>query len=327
MNTIGSNTTLSNYIKALIQDKYDYRSGYGYYDNMTHYYLGKYLREYKEENGIDLCSMYNCYSENMISNYRLLVLSYQELDTVKHQCDICKISSDSTYDLVYINILPKDCVTLYFETDLPIIVATASYNGTEFVDRSFDNVMVLPSSRLDKPVKYQVPDYDTDQKDNSYKVDNLVLLVQVPRSCSKRAVLIGDYTHQGEVILSRDSNQENTYVTPNVQSFFVNGKSQAFTDELISYLVEYAITEKDWIYNNITSMQSLMSSYSLRNKYGVRYLGDYTKGNLDINMRNWLREFQRDIVTKHNNLNGKYNNIGRINKDVEELLDRGGSLE
>lgn len=327
MNTIGANTVLSNYVKSLVQDKYNYRSGYAYYDSLTHYYLGKYLRDYNDEKGIDLRSMYNCYSENMISNYRLKASNYMQGNKVNYQCRILKISSDSTYDLVYINILPKDCVTLYFETDLPITIAVGSYNGVDFIDNNFDNVLVIPSASIDKPIKYQVPNYSTDQKDNSYRVDNLVLLIQVPRGCWKRAVLLGDYTQQAEVITSRENNDTNNYILPNISSFFVDGKSQAFCDDLISYITEYAITEDDWIYNNITRVQELMSSYSLRNKYGMRYQTNYTKGDLDVNMRSWIKEFQRNVVTKHNNKNGKYNNTGRINKDVEELLDRGGSLQ
>lgn len=464
MNIVGSNNVFSNYIKTLVNDKYNIRSGYAYYDSITHYYLGRYLRDYKKETGIDLTSMYNCYSENMISKYRLKTNSFtsyayepinnladdvrqisstsrgvsvivkgdqvtikgkadsnggirvpipalyleedcvyrvsyfnvhynpdtyapkpyfwsqqlnvtQEIglfvnkdcsgtftlsfDTSTYYMDIWLAEGreydvtfkvvvskgdkehthyientnpyiayeatlenvdTSAYDLVYMPVLPKDILSLYFDTALPITLAVASYNGIDFVDKRFDNVQVIPSSRIKEPFIYKVPDYDTDQKDNAYRVDNLVLLIQVPKSCSKRIALLGDYSNTSTKVVSYDASSENTQIIPNINSFLKEGRCQSFLDELIPYLTNYAITELDEVFQNISSIQSFMSSYKLRKTYGMRYVGDIKEGTLDSAQREWLKQFKSKYI-------GNYNNIGRVDKDVEELLDRGGNLD
>lgn len=322
MNIVGSNNVFSNYIKTLVNDKYNIRSGYAYYDSITHYYLGRYLRDYKKETGIDLTSMYNCYSENIISKYRLKTNSFTSYDKVKRisfEATLENIDA-SAYDLVYMQVLPKDILSLYFDTSLPITLTVASFNGIDFVDRRFDNVQVIPSSRIKEPFIYRVPDYDTDQKDNSYRVDNLVLLIQVPKSCTKRIVLLGDYSDTSTKVVSYDASSENTQIIPNINSFLKEGRCQSFLDELIPYLTHYAITELDEVFQNISSIQSFMSSHKLRKTYGMRYVGDTKEGTLDNAQREWLKQFKSKHI-------GNYNNIGRVDKDVEELLDRGGNLD
>ena len=108
MNTIGSNSVFSNYVKTLINDKYSIRSGYAYYDSLTHYYLGRYIRDYKADKGIDLTSMYNCYSENLISNKRVIAMPFVDegLKKVSYSVKTKSVRNDSIYDLVYIQVLP-----------------------------------------------------------------------------------------------------------------------------------------------------------------------------------------------------------------------------
>ena len=322
MNTIGSNNVFSNYVKTLVNDKYGIRSGYAYYDSLTHYYLGRYIRDYKQEKGVDLSSMYNCYSENIISNRRIVTTPHIDLGTgqTRFDVEIKPISSDSVYDLVYVEILPKDKLTLYFESDLPITVSVAAYNGIEFIDGLFDNTKVFASARISNPILYEIPDYSADTRDNSYRIDNLVLLIQIPKQCKKRLILIGDYSNTSEIIVSHDTVKENTQIVPNVNKFFREGRSEAFVDDLMSYLMEYAITENDWIYRNRLFIQQLMSSYKLQKTYKERYKQSYIDGDLDVNMREWIKEFQRKLINK-------YNATGRVNKDVEELLIRGGAAE
>lgn len=319
MNVIGSNNIFSNYIKTLVNDNYNIRSGYAYYDSITHYYLGRYLRDYKNSTGIDLTCFYNCYSENMISKYRLNVTpNKSEPNKLSYEVETKAVSQADGYDLVYINVLPKDVLTLYFESNLPITMCVAAYNGMEFTDTRFDNVQVIPSCRLDKPYVYNVPDYNTDQRDNSYRVDNLVLLIQLPKTCYKRIIFLGDYSDSCERTISYDSMPSDEHIIPDISAFIVNGRSQGFTDDLIAYITEYAITEKDSIFSNILRVQNQISSYGLKKSYNMRYKAKIIDGELDLAQREWLKEF------KAKNLNN-YNNIGRIDKDIEELLDRGGT--
>lgn len=321
MNIIGSNNIFTNYIKTLVNDKYNIRSGYAYYDSITHYYLGRYLREYKTDKNIDLTSMYNCYSSNMISNYRISTTHYIDGNGVlNYQGVLNGISSDNAYDLVFIQVMPKDLFTLCFESDLPIVVGVASYNGISFIDGRIDNLKYFSRTRTREPVTYEVPDYDVNQKDNAYRVDNLVLLIQIPKRCTKRIILIGDHTDLSEHINTFEGNNTDNRVLSNIEAFYQEGRSVAFLDELIPYLLGYVITEHDEIYQNILRIQKLMSSYTLSKTYKDQYRLDYTEGDLDSNMITWLKEFQKKHISK-------YNDTGRVNKDIEELLIRGGSVD
>ena len=50
-------------------DKYRYISNSSFYDQLSHFYFGEYLRYLRDEKDIDLMLYYNCYCGNNISNY------------------------------------------------------------------------------------------------------------------------------------------------------------------------------------------------------------------------------------------------------------------
>lgn len=320
MIVIGSNNIFTNYIKTLVNDKYGVRSGFAYYDSKTHYYLGRYLKDYKAKTGIDLLSMYNAYSENIITGYDL---------TRSGEIKVC--SRDSTYDLVFIQVEPNDQLSLVFETELPIVVATGYYNGRSFIQSQCDNVKTIYRSSSRAVSLYQVADYSTEHKDAQYLVDNLVLLIKVPKSCTKRLIQFGNRQNKTNIVFGNLESEKkvnsmqnvshlkvNTFA--NVNDFFVNGKSIAMLDELIAYLTDYSITELDEIYDNRVDIQKLLSSYTLKKNKGIRYTQKYILGALDDSILSYTKQIRDKFISR-------YNNTGRVDKDLETFLRKEGDID
>lgn len=320
MIAIGSNNIFTNYIKTLVNDKYKVRSGFAYYDSKTHYYLGRFLKEYKANTGIDLLSMYNAYSENIITGYNLM-----------RNGEIKGFSGDSAYDLISIQVEPKDQLSLVFQTDFPITVATGFYNGRAFLQTKCDNAKIFYRSSLKEAHLYEVPNYEVEHKDAQYLVDNLVVLIKVPKSCTKRLIQFGDRRSNTEVVFGSIEEENkahnidnmthlNVNAFANVSDFFVDGKSISILDELIAYLIEYNITELDEIYDNRVDIQKLVSSHALRKNKGVRYTKSYVSGNLDFNILAYLKQVRGKFISS-------YNNIGRVDKELESFLRKEGEID
>ena len=195
-------------------DNYIYGKGYlnitknlelnsSIYDKYTHYYLGDYLRFYRDYKGIDLMSMYNCFGGEVAQNINLELTKKtasgtQEVITV----------FDSTDSSVVIYLVPaRFCRDYTIAIDCSSIVEVAACLYSNRRISLSEDCQILAANTYTKyagtsfstPVKYNKL-YDVlDKADNrellySHERD-VYLMIKVPATnTSSLVVLEGDFT-------------------------------------------------------------------------------------------------------------------------------------
>lgn len=351
MNCFGDNSLVTDYIKTLIKDKYDITPTNNFYDAKTHYYLGMYLEELRDKEGLDLFSMYNVFTNSKISNKRLKISSSipRTITIVDNK------NEDDGIDLVYIELTPKkkeQLVTLLFDSPYPVTIAVGSYDGRRFVSNQLYNIKHYTSLLERQPILYHIPAVEDESRLGQVYTDNLVLIIQLHKKVKRRVALFGDYTKIDNLIVSTsiEDNRLTTeeraaisrellsnieiklnIVTPNLAELSRSDKQVAFDLELIPYLMNFAITELDKEDQNIIRIQEAITSANILTTLGVRYPYTYKKGILDTRQQLWLQDLQKKYSTMNNKLNSiktsPYNALGRVNKDLERLIMRDGINE
>lgn len=300
-----------NYSKNLILQNLEY-------DIYTHQFLGEYLRCLKYNKNINLMSLYNCFCENVALNVDFSIGS------------INFNSSNDKYNLYAIPIKYFEQYTIAIDSSLPIEFICAKYNkfsSTLYIN-SYKKYNYLQFS---KPILYN-PNINED-------IDKLFLIVKIPVNVQSSIVILeGDYRNYNNRYIDNDNvgyqnkynysviNFEDGCDINNIPLIFKcqllninNQNNYVFSDKLISYLLNYNITNIDSIQYNIKLLQdNLLNNY--KNKdigiKNVDYEGlweDKYKGLIyNISLKKGLQNKYFDILGYVDNNNEKY-----IIKDLE----------
>lgn len=290
------------------------------YDSYTHKYLGEFLRFIKDYKGINLMSMYNCFTYESPKR-----LKFELNDTIKFDTDEkgynifmlpVKFGQEYTIGIDYHGEISM-CCGFYDNTNLLI-----EHDSSGFMKQSFFKKAGL---RFNHPFIYKVPNNISSFK-LSLQEKNLKLFIKVPSTCTSSIVVLeGNYLKNCELILGENKQTLGNklfeykyndicygnfdYMTK-LQLLSFNSKIKyLLADRLLEYLSNNVITPLDEIDINIKNLQSKMYDYKL-----IPYINTY--GIFDNDMRKALYRFSID----KNIINKKFDLLGYCDKDIELKL-------
>ena len=282
------------------------------YDSNCHKYLGDYLRFIRDYLNINLMSMYNCFSNELLigSKYKYILIP------VKHNTKYTLAFTGSKYKYLftYKNTL-EDIEDLFKNKD--------NLNNIQTVTSSFNKPLLLQSGRG----QYSKPS-QTNPVYTLFNESNYKLVIRVPKTYDKPiTVLEGDYTNRKNVFVPIQANYEgNSYNSVDVDRLLNNFEllnyrieskkvSYPFADRLIEYLTDMVISPIDNISNNIID-----AKYKALLRYTDKSQIQKVNVNADFNNIDRLRFLEVMSKTKFKFKN-TYDLLGYVDKEIEYCLD------
>lgn len=300
-----------------------FQSAYSYYDNITHEWLGRYLRCYRDIYNINLMPFYNCFSGEYISN--LVIRTDGIVQTITDDYKVAKVPIK--YNTKYT--IALDCsadvylapAVINKENLVKVTTSKTEVDLTHTLGKN--NIKKLNNLTFKSPIIYELENKD-ESTNNFYQryERDLYLLIQVPiNNYSSIVVLEGDYTKcmynidkiiDAEGIDNLSDKEINELFIGQLSLLQLNDeKVHPFADRLVEYLLWNTITSTDTIGNNISRVQEMASNFDINAEF------------LDGVWTNYLRyliynNYMKDKKSKH------LDNNGFVDKDVEKFLLRAG---
>lgn len=318
------------------------------YDAYTHEYLGNYLRFKRDYEGINLMSLYNCFSNTVCND-----LDYSE--------ELKYITTDFTasnqnFKIFMLPVKLFKNYTIAIDCDSNIEICCGIYG--KYVDKRA-KLSAIPAYTYQKynNVNFSTPFLYTklttlndfisgaNLSDLAACEDNLKLFIRIPASNSSSIVILeGDYRNYNdsintlwsksltknndEVLKYGFSRQQNTSkinfeygsdtcfdqikLTSPLQLLRLNtNTSYPFADRLIEYLLGNAIDSKDEILDNIKRVQKVLDP-------SISY---FTPGIWNSSMKAILYDlFNNNCEASINNNDTNHDILGYVDKDIEKVL-------
>lgn len=261
------------------------------YDSYTHQYLGNYLRFLRDYKKVDLMSLYNCFNNEIPTNFRLVQEKQFEFD-----------SSDSNYIIYAVPVKFGKTYTISIDCFTGLEVYCGLYDGVpasnsyyEELQSKWENTVDIPYYKFFNETSFRDPSlfkvgHLSDRSDETRYEPNLKLFLKVPFTCTSSIVILeGNYKGFNDSALishpeqdSEDASQLfkhiqntalNTYMVgeeprTDFSDFnplsslqllrFNSGSFYPFADRLIEYLVENAISPLTDIDSDIYKVQQLL---------------------------------------------------------------------
>lgn len=324
------------------------------YDEETHRYLGDYLRFIRDYTGLDLMSMYNCFTNESPTNLHL-----DNFDT-----------SDTSYQIFMIPIKFNKVYTIGIDCSSTVFLTTCNYENKDIVNTDIESISkTISGTRFNKPFTFKSP-IVTKSSDLLYE-KSLKLLIKIPLTCkSSIVVLEGDFTRGCDLYLDTnyqvlastvkssanvghvdESNESeevvDTYDSPLIkydvvkdgrviekyinyyvsrpQLLYLNtNQCYLLADRLIEYLSRNVIDSNEEIDDNIKLVQKEIHIKDFTDEYnnGSEYQPDFF-GMWDNNMRESLYNYvckSKDTPNKEYIINTYFDVLGYYDKDVEQSL-------
>lgn len=314
---------------------FNYNSPNTVYTSTLHYFLGRYLRYIRDIYDLNLMHLYNCFSNEFISDVTLNDSNYE-------------VSSNNSYRVVMVPIRLDQVYTIAIECPEDYKILPLIYGPQGILDLKVNNN--YPFKTLHKASNFSSPYlYSLDQsliegmtvanerelKSQIYNNQRyLKLVIQLPRdNTSSITILEGDYVNiPSKSVFSLKTEQDSApllgistsdinkvlLTTPELLSVNDN-KYHAFNIKLIEYISKNAITHCDNIENDILRIQEAASDGE-----GIRWSGFsrtrlspefYTKDVWNNNLRYYIysNSIGSDLIANKHDIDGF------ITKDVEIL--------
>lgn len=317
----------------------------GVYDPYTHNYLGNYLRWIRDYKGLDLMCMYNCFSTESPKN---LKINLEKIKNVK-----VNIKTLDNYKIYMLPVKFNNQYTIGIDCDTSIELFCGIYanevmlNG-QLINQTYQKV---GSPKLRRPFLYKKlldvnPNISQLRDEN-----NLKLFIKVPKDCkSSIVVLEGNYLDRCNYILNDDIQQ----IVPVGKLQYIEGKNcqlsanyisklqllqmsshqnVPFSDRLVEYILGNVVTPIDSVPENIALLQNKLSRNKIYNVRleNIKHYGIWQESptielqdNGTISYKE-LRPCLYEIARKSNILNNKYDVLGYLDKDIEDII--GGIIE
>lgn len=312
--------TPSNYIedKKVLNRTHTLETDALFYDYHTHEYLGEYLRYLRDYKKIDLMSLYNCFSNNIPDNLKIVSQNYNFS------------SKDAGYTVYMIPVKFSQTYT----------IAADSTQGIELICGFFDGHAgdILPNTYhkessivFSEPIIYNTP------ASNSPNEKAFKLFLKIPSEANSSIVILeGNYTASTEsyiennqrkyskVILNfekKEDGQEDiwnsSYSIPNaskLQLLSMNtGVSHPFADRLIEYLLGNAISSMDDISENIKRVQRGLIAELIA-------LPEVAQIKVDGLWEERYKDLIYALAQDNPLTSDKMDILGYVDKDVEKIL-------
>lgn len=248
---------------------YYYRANSNYYDTETHYYLGEYLRCLRDIEGIDLMSLYNCFNYKYVDNVGINVNDKNNIKT---------FLTDECYKNKKVTLIPIKFNKVYtIATSCPYKIEAKSIfykdmlmkdiNGNKFICEDLnEGYVTFNNLQFEKPETYEI---STDNPNLLQYEKYLYLALQVPYGHDEPIVVMeGDYTKHADrhvcdlASIQAVSEAQISRVFKSKPSLLINnGKQKPFADVLLQYLFENTIDSREYIDENITSIEEKVKYY------------------------------------------------------------------
>lgn len=357
----------------------NYISRFNYYDSETHCQLGRYLRLYRDCNGVDLMPFYNCYSGKTISDVYLgnknevLYVGDSKFTTYTNSYKIILIpirfnkkyticiDSHSTVrmkPIFYGNLgivanspFPEKATHYFGETEEDY--SSMSFKNPIIYECNLNDIEYIDSDRGTKNKLSDSGELSEKAKMMNYEKD-LYLLIQLPIN-NKSSILVqeGDYRYLtkhiylfgrdnsysdivGDSKISRVYSEENIDDLTNKEinnillssiqlQLLSTGESYAYSDKLISYLLDNVVTSADCFGGDVERIQNILTKEDPLLKIGKP--GIWNRQVRSYLFRNYVSS---NIVKKSDNA-VKYTRDraivdinGFVDRDIEDYLNKVG---
>ena len=252
------------------------------YDTYTHEYLGEYLRFLRDYDGLNLMSLYNCFSNN--SSVKFKISDFRLSDTQVLNVD----TADNNYKVYAIPVKLFNNYTIAIDSAYPVEMFCGFYSTNFFVDTDKKFLKLTykryGNMQFSNPVLYTgLTDLAVDYAKGSFKetelaehregrqlltdispyLSELKLFIKLPSLVeSSIVVLEGDYRNWNDLTFNKKSGtpiswQRNKTVLDNAAIFsgvpfnliaplqllrFNTGTHTPFSDRLLEYLLDNCIT-------------------------------------------------------------------------------------
>lgn len=283
------------------------------YNANTHAYLGNFLRFISDYEGINLLSLYNCFSNEMPKN-----LNIELSKTIFN-------SEDNNYKIYSIPVKFFKNYTIAIESDTPVEITCGFYNNniSYNVEKELNEITYqkFPNMRFNQPVLYsKINNIDVTEKHMLAEKDLKIFIKLSSSTNSSIVILEGDYRNKSNNVLL-DPNTSTKGLISNIvkhnNSDTMNSKSQLlainsgisypFADRLIEYLVKNVVANNDDVADNIKRFQQYLFKYkniTIKN-YGI-----------------WDNNYSKIIenIAIENNMND-YDLLFYVDKDIESKIN------
>ena len=285
------------------------------YNTDTHVYLGNFLRFISDYEGINLLSLYNCFSNEMPKNLNIKISETTVFN-----------SEDNNYKIYSIPVKFFKNYTIAIESDTPVEITCGFYNNNinynvgneelnEITYQKFSNM------RFNQPVLYsKINNISITEKEMTAEKDLKMFIKLASSTNSSIVVLEGDYRDKSNSILLDPNtstkglisnitkhNDSNIMISKSQLLAINSGISYPFADRLIEYLVRNVVTNKDDVTDNIRRFQQYLFKYKdiVIKNYGI-----------------WDNNYSKIIenIAIENNMND-YDLLFYIDKDIESKIN------
>jgi hypothetical protein len=239
---------------------YRYSASSNYYDVHTHQQLGNYLRWYRDTKGIDLMSLYNCFTGEDTS---FIHIKDRQIENGN--------DSDATTWIVPAKLNKK--YTIYVNSPYKVSVGATflngfgrvKYNGVQskkFLDELLDTEVVERlSSSYNFPITIKTY---TDESELISYTNNFYLVIQTDKRHSNSIIVLesSNTISKSKIVTNREIFEEGvdyTTFSPIVNSsmtLFPASYQVPYSNRLIEFLTENAITSVEDISKNISRVRA-----------------------------------------------------------------------
>lgn len=314
---------------------YSYLAKNHWYDSETHRHLGNYLRYLRDHKKINLMPFYNCFNDQLAHDFHLVTPTTDRItpsnnlypsndlypDTVRTVLGVDTnvsyiLTSNSAYQVYLIPIKFNQTYTIALDCPSPIHMRSVIYDNSGMVkyrslknsyysDMLEESYMYKSVAQFHKPFTYSVR---TDSATIYLQQDNLYLALQLPSACSSSIVVLeGDYT---------SSAVRNDELYPKLSLLRMNThESYAFSDRLVEFLVNNAVTSESTQSGTLHTMQKSLA------KEDETYNMLCNSNNVTFGV--WDPNIQKAVIRVVNDRSKSMffeDQNGFINKDIEKLL-------
>ena len=317
------------------------------YDSYTHEYLGDYLRFQRDYYGLNLMSLYNCFSNRACNKL--------DLKWPLHGTEVSFNTADPEYKIYMVPVKLFQTYTIAIDSTQPIEFCCGIYGDYQDTRDKFKKLPQYTYKKVShclfsQPFIFDLLDYTEDGKmntlletlNNNEKIElaqnegDLKLFIKVPlNNTSTIVVLEGNYinwndrsevwttlhgkkyfnVYQNKSVLNLDyiNNDTEIKLISALQLLQFNTNEQhPFADRLIEYLIGNAITNTDdEIYDNVKRAQkALYDNNGNKYNYKIKVPGA------------WSYEMNKLFYEYMTNLNLDFESdhdlLGYVDKDVEK---------
>lgn len=306
------------------------------YDSYTHNYLGNYLRFFRDYKGINLMPLYNCFSNETITEINTSVkISDNAIFNIN--------TNDTKFKYYIVPIKFNEKYTIAIDSDVPYELSCLIYTTSDLTDEAYKLIKKtykqVSGSKFNKPYIYST---DIDATEFWKFEKNLKLLIKLPlNNKSSITILEGDYSYNDSICqnvlvsnLKLPEDNKNNSTICKLSLLSVNDNvSYPFADRLVEYLLGQTITSLETIPNNISRLQKalykkLKTPFKGYNDIWGSEIKDniYKALQIETNKRTGVSIIAENdqsksmVNSKLKFIDTKYDLLGYGDKDVETFL-------